>query len=103
MDLKTYNFHVSGTHCASCKILIEDILREQDFIKSARVDLSKETVVIEASGGQDALELAKALTDKIKSHGYALTVEKSIPEKKADEVIWKAIPIGLFFLALFFL
>ena len=35
--LKTYTFHVSGTHCSACKILIEDVLKEQDdretFIK----------------------------------------------------------------------
>ena len=38
-----YTYHVSGTHCASCKILIEDILSEQDFIKSVKVDLKNET------------------------------------------------------------
>jgi copper chaperone CopZ len=45
--MKTHTLHVSGTHCASCKILIEDILNEQDFIQNARVDLKKEIVEIE--------------------------------------------------------
>ena len=45
--MKTYTFHVRGTHCASCKILIEDILNEQDFIKKSKVNLNKETVEIE--------------------------------------------------------
>jgi copper chaperone CopZ len=30
--IKKYTFHVKGTHCASCKILVEDILKEQDFV-----------------------------------------------------------------------
>ena len=37
--LKMYTLHVTGTHCASCKILIEDVLGEQEFIKKAQVDL----------------------------------------------------------------
>ena len=101
--LKLYTFHVSGTHCAACKILIEDILKEQDFIKSARVDLKKEIVEIETDSGQSIEELAKILTEKVKSNGYTVSVEKIIPEKKNDDVIWQAIPIGLVFLILFFL
>ena len=44
--LRTHTFHVSGTHCASCKILIEDILNEQDFVQNVRVDLKREIVEI---------------------------------------------------------
>ena len=32
--MQKYKFHVSGTHCASCKIFIEDVLGEQDFVKN---------------------------------------------------------------------
>src|SRR3989344_619187 len=102
-QLKTYTFHVSGTHCASCKILIEDVLGEQSFVKSVRVDLKKETVEIETDSDQDAEVLAQILTEKIKANGYKLSVEKSIKEKQGNDVIWKAIPIGLAFLILFFL
>jgi len=101
--LMTYTFHVSGTHCAACKILIEDILKEQDFIKSAKVDLNKKTVEINTDSDKNQGELAQILTEKIKSNGYILSVEKLILEKKSDDVIWKAIPIGLVFLVLFFL
>ncbi|HEY4505087.1 MAG TPA: sulfite exporter TauE/SafE family protein [Candidatus Paceibacterota bacterium] len=101
--MKTYTFHVSGTHCASCKILIEDVLGEQSFVKSVRVDLKKETVEIETDSDQDAEVLAQILTEKIKANGYKLSVEKSIKEKQGNDVIWKAIPIGLAFLILFFL
>lgn len=101
--MNTHTFYVSGTHCASCKILIEDVLNEQDFIKSAHVDLKNETVKIETNSDQNALELAEILTGKIQAHGYMLSVEKSTIVNKNDGVIWKAVPIGLAFLVLFFL
>ena len=109
--LKNYNFHVKGTHCASCKILIEDILKEQDFIKNARVNLKKETVTIEIASDQSPEEIIAILNPKIKQNGYILSVNgfdrlttgKTIQEKNSDHVIWQAIPIGLAFLVLFFL
>jgi sulfite exporter TauE/SafE len=48
-------------------------------------------------------EIADILTDKIQSHGYTLSIEKITTAKESDEVIWKAIPIGLVFLIFFFL
>ncbi|MES3032256.1 MAG: sulfite exporter TauE/SafE family protein [Patescibacteria group bacterium] len=99
--MKTYTFHVSGTHCASCKILIEDVLNEQDFIKKSKVDLRKEIVEIETESDQNAEEIAVILNSKIKQNGYTLSVEKKIQQE--DNVIWKAIPIGLLVLGLFFL
>jgi len=101
--MKTYTFHVSGTHCASCKIFIEDTLNEQGFIKNARVNLKRETVEIETDSDQAPEILTQILTEKIKSNGYRLSVEKSATEKQSNDVIWKAIPIGLGFLILFFL
>jgi sulfite exporter TauE/SafE/copper chaperone CopZ len=101
--MKTYTFHVSGTHCASCKIFIEDTLNEQGSVRNTRVNLKRETVEIETDSDQSPEELARTLTYKIKPNGYALSVEKSIKEKQGSDVIWKAVPIGLAFLALFFL
>ena len=101
--MKTHTFHVSGTHCASCKIFIEDALNEQSFIKNARVDLKQETVEIETDSDQNPETLAQILTEKIKSNGYKLSIGKTSEEKPINDVIWKAIPIGLGFLILFFL
>jgi sulfite exporter TauE/SafE/copper chaperone CopZ len=101
--MKNYTLHVSGTHCASCKILIEDILNDQDIVKNVHVNLKKETVHIDADSDSTPEELASLLTEKIKSHGYILSAEKITKEKQSDDVIWKAIPIGLVFLALFFI
>lgn len=101
--MKTYTFHVSGTHCPSCKILIEDILSEQKGIKKSVVDLKKETVTVETESDQSPQLLAETLTAKIKPNGYTLSIEKVIQGKKSDDTIWKALPIGLVFLILFFI
>lgn len=101
--MKTLTFHVTGTHCASCKIFIEDVLNEQPFINKSQVNLKRETVTIETESDQGAEEIAQLLTDKIKPNGYTLSVEKVVKENKSDDVFWKALPIGLAFLVLFFL
>lgn len=101
--MKNYKFYVTGTHCASCKILIEDILNEQPFVVKSNVNLKNETVEIEMNTEQNIDEIATILTDKIKSNGYSLSAEKELNKNKKDDVIWKAIPIGLVFLVLFFI
>jgi len=101
--MKIYTFHVSGTHCASCKILIEDILNEQIGIQNTHVDLKNELVSVETELDNSKHELAELLTKKIKYNGYILSTEKSIQENKKDDVLRKAIPIGLVFLMLFFI
>lgn len=101
--MNTRTFHVGGTHCASCKILIEDTLKEQDFIHDARVDLKKEILEIKTDSGQTPEELAKVLTSKIQSNGYIVSVENPTKKKQNGDVIWKSLPIGLGLLALFFL
>jgi sulfite exporter TauE/SafE/copper chaperone CopZ len=100
--MKNYTLHVSGTYCASCKILIEDVLSEQDFIKSAEVNLKKEIIEIETDSDKSLQEIVDILNNKIKENGYILSEEKRIIEKVKDGLIWKAIPIGLVFLILFF-
>jgi len=93
----------SGTHCASCKILIEDVLGEQDFIQNARVNLKKELVEIETDSDKAPEEIVGILNEKVKPNNYVFSVEKVIEEKKNSGDIWKAIPIGLAFLVLFFI
>lgn len=100
---KTYTFHVSGTHCASCKIFIEDTLNEQIGIERASVDLKNETVSFDTTLDESQHKLAEMLTEKIKHNGYTLSVEKKAKEKNNQGVIWQALPIGLGFLILFFL
>lgn len=101
--MKKYIFHVKGTHCASCKILIEDILKEQSLVKSVQVNLRKEIIEIETDSTQSPEEIAMIFSDKLKPNGYTLSLEKNIEEKKEENIIWQAIPIGLIFLILFFI
>jgi len=101
--MKTYIYHVSGTHCASCKILIEDVLNEQDFIEKAIVNLKRETIEIQTESEKNSEEIANILNDKIKPNDYTLSIEKIILDKKNNSILLTAIPIGLVFLILFFL
>lgn len=103
MNNQKYTFHVKGTHCASCKILIEDVLGEQDGVKKVEVNLKREIVEVETDSEKNADELAQILTSKIKGNGYTLSVEKTEKEKGNNDILWQAIPIGLVFLVLFFL
>lgn len=101
--MKTYTFHVSGTHCPSCKIFIEDTLNEQIGIENTQVDLKNKTVSLETTLDDSQHKLAEILTEKIRHNGYSLSVEKKSGEKKNTGVIWQALPIGLAILALFFI
>lgn len=105
--MNTYTFHVSGTHCASCKIFIEDTLNEQVGIKHVSVNLKDGTVSLDTTLSEDQHKLAEALTDKIKQNGYSLSVDKkdsaSGTNSSGKRVTWQALLIGFGFLALFFL
>lgn len=101
--MKTYTFHLSGTHCASCKILIEDTLKEQAFVSDVYVNLKNETIEIKTDGNQTPEDLIRLINSKIQSNGYAVSSEKMLKEKQNDGVIWQALPIGLGLLVLFFL
>ncbi|MCX6757219.1 MAG: sulfite exporter TauE/SafE family protein [Candidatus Nomurabacteria bacterium] len=101
--MKKYTFYVSGTHCASCKILIEDTLNEQDFIIQSHVDLKNEIVELETNTELESKEMAEKLTELVKPFGYSFTLEKVVEEKKSNGDIWKALPIGILFLAIFFI
>ncbi len=103
MNTKNYTFHVTGTHCSSCKIFIEDTLSEQIGIKKTQVDLKHEIVSIETTLDESQHKLAEILTEKIKRNGYSLSVEKKTKEKKDNNLIWQALPIGLGLLAIFFI
>ncbi|MCF7844121.1 sulfite exporter TauE/SafE family protein [Candidatus Gracilibacteria bacterium] len=99
--MKKYTLHVSGTHCASCKISIEDVLKEQDFIVSADVDIKNEQIEVETNIDYESEELAKKLTEIIKPKRYVFSVEKIVETKEGNSDMLKAIPIGVTFLVLF--
>ena len=100
--MKQHIFHVSGTHCPSCKILIEETLIEQDGITKATVNLKQNTVFIECENDENTKDLVCTLSQKIESYGYHLAEKKFKTETTDSGLIWQAIPIGLIILALFF-
>ncbi len=52
---------VKGTHCQSCKMLIEDVLSEIVGIKSSSVDFKTGKVVIEHEGKLDLARVKKEI------------------------------------------
>lgn len=80
--MKHINLYVTGTHCPSCKILIEDILSEQSGIQNPYVNLEKKTVTFEINYDTDTKELAEILTNKMTKNGYAFLVDKPKELKK---------------------
>lgn len=98
---RTYTFPVSGTHCRSCKIFIEDTLGAYAGVTWARVDLKDKTVTVETTLAGDIDDLAEVLTGQIQHHGYSLSAEKKVKER-GGSIFWLALPLGLALLALFF-
>ncbi len=103
MKTKTILFQVSGTHCPSCQIFIEDTLNDQIGIERVNVDLNKKTVLVETSLEEDENIIAKILTEKIKQNGYYLSVDKKGEIINNKNVIWQALPVGLSLLTIFFI
>lgn len=101
--MNEYKFHITGTHCPSCKIFIEETLGEQDFLSQVSLDLKKETLSVKTDSDKTKEELADLITEKIKINGYKAFVEKTEEIKENNNTIWTAIPIGIAVLILFFL
>ncbi|MCC6639426.1 sulfite exporter TauE/SafE family protein [Candidatus Falkowbacteria bacterium] len=101
MNHKEVQLYVSGTHCPSCKIFIEDELHEVDGISSVVVDLASKTVTLKSSREMSDKELAEFLTQKIEHNGYVLRVEPLAPQDSGAKDLWVVLPLGLSLLALF--
>lgn len=100
--MKKYTFYVSGTHCESCKIFIEDKLSSCDFIIKVDMNIGKELLSIETNVEKDKESLAKMLTELFKDRHYVVSLEKQKNKKEVKKDFWKALLFGSFFLILFF-
>ncbi len=100
--MRQFIFHVNGTHCASCKILIEDILSQQDDIVEAKVDLKREIVKVITISDHTATKLSDDLSSLISKNGYTLSLQRSIRNKASRRDAWVAVILGLALLGLFF-
>lgn len=99
--MKTITLQVAGTHCASCKILIEDVLQEQKGVIKGSVDLKSETVNVEVDDSVSEESLSSILNEKLHANGYSFSKEKQ--NKASESSLAIAIPIGLAFLVGFVL
>ncbi|OHB15254.1 MAG: hypothetical protein A2431_01745 [Candidatus Zambryskibacteria bacterium RIFOXYC1_FULL_39_10] len=98
---KTYTFHVHGMHCSACVLLTESELNDLPNVTSAKSSLKNNTVEIVGDFGDKTLEqIATELTKSVKPHGYTVSVEKQIKEKKWGD-FKVAIPIAIGFAVLF--
>ena len=59
---------VTGMHCASCSILVDETLEELPGVVSSSTDLRRETTTVEYDPAQTSLT---AITAEIATLGYA--------------------------------
>jgi len=101
--MKTYKFHIHGMHCNSCVILTETSIAELPQVKKATSSLKNHSVeVIGDFGDMDESQIAELLTQPIKNHGYTVSVEKAVSDKKWSD-FRIAIPVAIGFALLFVL
>lgn len=103
MEEKKYTFHVHGMHCNSCVILTESEINELSHVTNAKSNLKNNSIEIEGDfGDKSPLQIAEELTLILKPHGYTLSLEKEVKDKKwSDFKI--AVPIAILFIGLFIL
>lgn len=99
--MRSYTFHVSGMHCNSCVVLIEDALAAVPEISKVTASLKRLSVdVVGDFGDKSPDHIADDLTALVREHGYALTVERSAHEAKWHELTY-ALPAAAGFILLF--
>jgi len=58
-------FEISGMHCDSCKMLIEDVLEDMDIgIKSLNVDKDSQKGTLEVDTDRTPEDIIKAIQDE---------------------------------------
>ena len=96
-----YIFHVSGMHCKACVLLTESELKDIPNITSAKTNLDDNTVEVVGNFGEKTqTAVAEELTKVLSRHGYSLSVEKIVKDKKWNDFKF-AVPIALAFVLLF--
>lgn len=101
MNTQKYIFHIHGMHCDACVLLTESELQELPNITSVKSSLKNHSVEIVGDFGDKTPEqIAEELTVLVRSHGYTISVEKQIVQKKWSE-FKIAVPIAIGFIVLF--
>lgn len=99
--MQTYKFHVNGMHCKSCVILTENELAKVAGISSAKASLKDFSVEITGDfRDKEPEHIALDLSEVLKPHGYALSLEKQNHFVKWSD-FYLALPIAVAFIVLF--
>lgn len=101
-NIKEYKFYVSGTHCKSCSLIIEEEVGKMEGIDFAHVDFYKNELEIKSSLNKDKKELSEILTGVVAHHGYKISVERSGKNIGWSEFIY-AIPISIAVVVAFYM
>ncbi len=101
MQTQKYTFHVHGMHCNACTLVIENELGDCPNITHVKAHLKDHTMEIVGDfGSKSEEEIAEELTLPLISHGYRVSIEKHVHERKWSE-FKLAVPIAIVFVALF--
>lgn len=69
--MRTVTFAITGMHCASCGLLIDDCLLDVDGVADARTNLKTELTVVRADDTVGDAELLAAIAEA----GYVGTLQ----------------------------
>jgi len=98
--MATYNFYVSGIHCQSCKVLIEDVINKQPGVSQASVNIFTQCLTVTGKFTYSPEAIITTWSKILSPHNYTLSLDKPLPARDLKSTVY-ALPIGLFFLALF--
>lgn len=97
--MSTRTYHISGMHCAACKMLVTRTLSKQDGVTEVHVNDKTKTVHLRSN--EAGTVLLPRLNAALAQAGYTLTEEKRIVQAHEQDAIWYALPIGLALIWLF--
>ncbi len=98
----TYTFHVSGMHCSSCPLFIEETLGELPYVAIVKASLALQHVTVTGTFNDSPKSIAVELTKLISKNGYTLSVEKVKKDKGLTDFVY-AVPLAAVFIAAFLL
>jgi len=98
-EQRTYTFHVSGMHCNACILMTESEIKDVSYVTNAKSSLTTHSVEVTGDFGDKTPEMiAEELTQVLRPHGYALTVEKTQKNAGWGDFAY-ALPVALVLIA----
>lgn len=83
-ELKKENYHISGMHCRSCELLVEDHISEVLGVKRVEVNYKKGVAEVYYENKPQHAEIEKA----IRNAGYGLGVNKKRPLLSSNPMVY---------------